>query len=367
MITFLVPEAGAFTMRDYLSLRGRELAATSRVLAYETLSQQREFARGTYVLAGLDQLGRGMTDLVIELHAQLVVAPGVRFLNDPTRTLRRFALLTDLHRSGLNTFRAVRATASLRGLRYPLFLRGERSHEGALSGLLATPSDVRAAIGRAILQGHPVRDLLLVEFCDTADETGLYRKYAAFVVGDRVMPRRISHGPHWMLKSATAQVTPEYLAEEHAYFAENPHAAQIAEVARRAGVEYGRIDYAMLGDRVQTWELNLNPTIGRRPNAGPGKTPPEYRSMRDAANAIFYERFQQAFRAVELPGNPDATVEVRFTPRILRAARRERRVSRGLLYPLRRLLRLSKPVTEPVARRMSPWVGRIARGFGASG
>ncbi len=367
MITFLVPEAGAFTVHDYLSHRGRELAATSRVLAYQTLRQQREFARGTYVLAGLDQLGRGMTGLVIELHAQLAVAPGVRFLNDPARTLRRFALLTELHRSGLNSFRAVRATAPLRGLRFPVFLRGERSHDGALSDLLATPSEVRAAIGRAILQGHRLSDLLLVEFCDTADETGLYRKYAAFVVGDRVIPRRISHGPHWMLKGATAQVTPEYLAEEHAYFVENPHAAQIAEVARRAGVEYGRIDYAMLGNRLQTWELNLNPTIGRRPNAGPGRTPPEYRPMRDAANAIFYERFQQALRAVELPGNPDTTVEVRFTARIVRAASRERGMSRGLLHPLRRLLRSSKPITEPVARRMSPWLGRIARGFWALG
>jgi hypothetical protein len=367
VIIFLVPEAGAFTTRDYLADRGRALAAAFRVLPYEKVPQQREFTRGTYVLAGLDQLGPGMTRLVTELHARLAGEPDVRFLNHPVRTLRRFALLTELHRSGLNTFRAVRATAPLRGLRYPVFLRGERLHEGALSGLLATPAEVRAAIGLAILQGHRLSDLLLVEFCGTADETGLYRKYAAFVVGDRVIPRRISHGPHWMLKSATAQVTSEYLAEEHAYFAENPHAVQIAEVARRAGVEYGRIDYSMLGDRVQTWELNLNPTIGRRPNAGPRKVPPEYRAVRDAANAIFYQRFQEAFEAVNLCTEPDAVVEVRFGGRTVRAAIRERSMNRGLLDPLRRLLRSSKPMTEPVARRMLPWVGRIARGLGALG
>jgi hypothetical protein len=47
---------------------------------------------------------------------------------------------------------------------------------------------------------------------------------------------------------------------------ENPHARNVAEIFRIARNDYGRIDYTFVNGRLQTYEINLNPTVI---NAGP--------------------------------------------------------------------------------------------------
>ena len=41
----------------------------------------------------------------------------------------------------------------------------------------------------------------------------------------------------------------------------NPHERRLREIFGRARIDYGKIDYAMLGDRLQVWEINTNPNI----------------------------------------------------------------------------------------------------------
>lgn len=57
----------------------------------------------------------------------------------------------------------------LSGVRFPVFIRSERSRDGALSPLLDSQREVETWIGRAIALGRPLHDLMVVEFCDTAD------------------------------------------------------------------------------------------------------------------------------------------------------------------------------------------------------
>ena len=182
-------------MLTYLETWGRALAGRMRILPYEDLPGRIHLEPGAYILSDLDQIGPAMRRYLTEVRGQLQGRPGYRFLNDPQATLHRFELLSELHRLGLNSFRALRAGADFTGLRYPVFLRTERLHDGAVSPLLGSLHETEDAIGRALLSGRALGDLLVVEFCSTADSDGWYRKYAAYIVGDRIVRLDIIRAP----------------------------------------------------------------------------------------------------------------------------------------------------------------------------
>lgn len=242
MIHFVVPAGRDGMIREYLAVWGRNVADRIRVLHYESLVRQSSFDPGTYVLSSLDELTPSVERLVGELYVDLARREGYRLLNHPAGTLRRFDLLTELCRRSFNEFGAVRAVEDLSGLTYPVFLREERSHDGAVSRLLHSQSEVEARIGLALVQGYRLRELLVVEFCDTADGNGFYRKYAAFVVGKRVVARSLNYGRRWMLKHQGTEFSRQMVLEESDYVSRNPHEAQLAEIFEVARVEYGRVD-----------------------------------------------------------------------------------------------------------------------------
>ena len=85
-----------------------------------------------------------------------------------------------------------------------------------------------------------------------------------------------------------------------------------------AAIDYGRVDYGVLDGAPQAWEINTNPTIGR----GPGPRVPyrpevaAYKEMLAPAFGAFYEKFEDAWRAVD---TADAAGGVEFdVPRGLR-------------------------------------------------
>jgi len=359
MIHFVVPAAHDRMIREYLELWGRDVASRMRVMHAESLPGTSRFSPGTYVLAALDQLAPPMAAFVSALHAQLAGHAGVRFLNHPARSRQRFALLEELHRRGQNEFRAFRATADLRSLRYPVFVRNESAHDGALSPLLDSPAAVQAAIGRAVVQGLPARDLLVVEFCDTADADGYYRKYSAFVVGDRIVPRSLSYSRDWMLKFQGSEFSREMVEEERDYVHGNPHEAALRDVFAVAGVQYGRIDYAMKHGRPQTWEINLNPTIGRGLRPSTGKIPRELDAIRTPTKEHFYRCFRDAWEAVDVDVAGNDPIDVAIDPAVVRDATTARRSTDGRrwLAGLRRLARPVKPLVAPLVAGALPVVG----------
>src|SRR5215813_6065926 len=345
MIYFLVPAAGAFSICEFVNEVRPALADRFRIIHYENLFAQNQFHIGTYVLAGLDQLGPTMRQLVCSLHEQLTAVAGVRVLNHPQRSLQRFDLLNKLYELRRNDFRAVRAGDDFTKLRYPVFVRGERSHEGALSPLLDSPRQVEEAIGRAVVQGRPFSDLLVVEFCPTANDEGLYRKYGAFIVGKKIVARHINQGMHWMTKWADAKFTKELMLAERDYVFNNPHEAQLAEIFRIANIDYGRIDYALKNGRVQTWEINLNATINRGP--GPPTSagfPAEIQAIRNETKGYFFDRFQEAWQAIDTPASLESVVTLNFDQVAIKAATAESMVNGRFLAGMKAIVRPIKPV-----------------------
>lgn len=359
MIHFVVPAAGEFTLAEYFALEPPALVQRFHLIRYEELPALSRFERGTYVLAGLDQLSPGMLALVGQLAEQLT-AEGIPLLNHPARTLGRVALLTELHRLGRNDFRIVRAGAELQGLRYPVYLREATSHDGSLSPLLDTGHEVEVAIGRALLQGARLDDLVLIEFCPTQAADGLYRKYEAFKVGDRVLARSLNAGRSWMLKLENSEFTRALALEEQEYVFANPHAAELAEVFALAGVGYGRIDYAVRQGQLRTWEINLHPSIGRGTGPQGGVGPPEIHPIRNTTREYFFARFREAWAAVDVPerGRP---ITIAFDARLRSAAAAPHPGSGRVSAAVRTLLRPLKPVLAPVSLPLLRLLGAWGR------
>jgi hypothetical protein len=266
MIHYLVTEELRFRMRWFLLVEPA-LAEHLVILPYERATTEACLASGTYIFTDLEHLSAEELQAVARLRERLsALRPKVTLLNDPSRALGRYELLRALHARGVNDFNVVRVPASLGSsppepLHFPVFLRSEREHIGNLSDLLYSWQEVRKAVRKLIAGGkYRAEDLLIVEWCDTSDAAGVFRKYSAFVIGEKIVARHLVCSRDWLVKDF-ALYDPELLWEARAYVAENPHAAFLQEIAREAGVEYGRFDYAFADGRPQIWEINMNPIV----------------------------------------------------------------------------------------------------------
>jgi hypothetical protein len=209
-------------------------------------------AGGIVIFSDLDRLTPQERAALAPVHARQA-----RALNHPTRSLLRYELLRALHARDINAFNAYRTGET--PVRFPVFLRPE-------SGFINDPPPLMDSVA-AIPAGH-----IAVEFCDTADAGGIYRKYAAFVVGERIVPRHLFFSRDWLVKSPDL-VGPAQLEEELAYARSNPHAEQLLEVCALARISWGRVDYALLDGKVQVWEINTNPMFSFPGPEGPQRAP----------------------------------------------------------------------------------------------
>lgn len=271
-IVYLVTAEHAYTMGSFLDSWGAAWRHRIRVVSYaDALAPpatgfrarlrgvRRLPQRATWIFSDVERLTPAVATAAAGLWERLAAA-GARLLNHPTRSMRRYELLRTLRATGRNRFGVYRADEVRRPERYPVFVRDEHEHAGSRTPLLADEAALEAALADLLSSGTSREDKLVVEFCDTADAAGLYRKYSAFVVDGRILPRHLFFARAWQVKVA-AQYEPECLEEERRYVATNPHETALREIFALARIDWGRIDYAMLDDAVQVWEINSNPMI----------------------------------------------------------------------------------------------------------
>lgn len=259
MIFFLRTHDNDHPLRKYLESHGAGVADRFVPVTYEELVATREYRTGVYCFADLELLSTLEREAAARTWDELT-ARGLRTLNHPLRSRRRYDLLRALHRHGANRFNVYRVDEVDPPLRFPVFVRGENDHKGALTPLLHTPGELTAAIDAMHHDGAGVEDKLIVEFCDTADDAGMYRKYSAFIVGDRVLARHVFFDRDWMVKRPR-MLNSQLLEEERRYVETNPHESQLSAIFAEAEITYGRIDYGMLDGTIQVWEINTNPMI----------------------------------------------------------------------------------------------------------
>lgn len=264
MIRYVVRQGHSYTIDEFLAGWGRPLGASIQVTPYESLGGAPLPTGGVSLFSDIERLDRAERARMSALADELV-GRGVRVLNHPRRVLTRYPLLRLLADVGINRFRAHRLVVSHR-LRYPVFLRTDHAHDGNLTPLLAGRRQLlRALLG---LVRHPRRlrsrlreGLLAVEFEDTRDAKGLYRKYSVLRVADTFVPRHAFVSRTWMLKHADI-VDAQTAAAEQDFVRDNPHQEQVARVFALAGIDYGRMDYSVRSDgSIVVWEINTNPMV----------------------------------------------------------------------------------------------------------
>ena len=281
------------SLGPYLRDWGAAVAPNLRAFNFDELRRWREFPSATYIFAAIETLDDAQRSWAVELWRRLESGDvPVRMLNDPRVVPYRYELLRRLHEMGVNAHRAYRL-GEAHHARFPVFLRRERRHSGSLTRLLRSRGELMRALVWAYRRGVPMRDLLVVEFCDTADSDGYYHKYGAFFVNGRVLPRGLVFRPEWMVKASDRPVPePRHLELHREYIETNPDEPWIQEIFSAAGIDYGRIDYSVHNGRPCVWEINTNPT--------PFDSDPTFPVLRPHAQ-LFADAFRDALEAIDSP------------------------------------------------------------------
>lgn len=327
MIYYVVTEKHPYTIARFLKGWGRPIAASIRLVtweqtrcwlrggslgrrwlggslrtvvnaAYEARRAVRSADRlpappiGHWIFSDVDRLTGQQREEAATFREVLAAKGAAKSLhNHPLRTMGRYELLRTLYERGINAFDVYRLTEARRPRRFPVFLRTEHDHVGAETPLLETPADLERAVEALERSGKSREGRLVVEYCGERDARGLHRKYSAWRIGGALLPGHLFFGTEWMLKEPQV-VDDEALRAERAFLEENPHADVLAEAFRLAHMDYGRVDYGVVGGRVQVYEINSNPGIPSAPAPGPG-------ARRVEIDALFTARILERFRALD--------------------------------------------------------------------
>src|SRR5690606_22846024 len=115
-------------------------------------------------------------------------------------SLSRAELGRRLHEEGINPQRVHRLW-DRDEIRFPVFVRHESDHNGALSPVLPDRASLDAAIERIVaVRGYARERLLVVEHLDVRSPDELYRKYSAMRIGDAPFPVHVQVGSNWVTK-----------------------------------------------------------------------------------------------------------------------------------------------------------------------
>jgi hypothetical protein len=328
VLLFLVTSHDAKPFGPFLRTWGARIQSKIRFLRYEELFNSDSMPGAeTYVFTDLEQLTAESLRMAAQVADQLVTAETApTILNHPAKVMLRYELARTLHERGINPFQAYRVLLTRTPDRFPVFLRFEHEHDGPASPLLWSQRELDQKLLRAYVRGYDLSSLLMVEFQDTSDERGIFRRYTVYVIGDELIVGNLAFAPDWVVKYS-GEFTEEQLAEQRAALSSQAHDAVLSEIAQLAGVGWGRFDYALVDGRVCIWELNTNPTLLLTPD----EYPPEVRIRR----AELAERLTEAIGRlagddvselrplrIKRPREPSLVAPARTLPRRARAALR---------------------------------------------
>ncbi|MGQ0698135.1 MAG: hypothetical protein ACT4PZ_07815 [Panacagrimonas sp.] len=257
--------------------------------------------KALHVFTDIEFLSGNTASQAAALHAFLSERGPV--LNHPSRSLKRLPLHRLLYSRGINRFRSFAVDKfRMEQLKFPVFLRRANDHRGSRSPLLTSADALGKQIDELRRRGRSMNGWIVTEFCETADASGLRHKFAAFCIGEAIVPRHVFFSEQWVIKEAQ-RVSPALLEQERTYLKTNPHEEALRQVFELAGIQYGRVDYSLVNGRPQVWEINTNPVIFR---------PSQWWGPRSDHHRLACRQIEQAWR------NLDALSPVRGRARLQR-------------------------------------------------
>jgi hypothetical protein len=259
MIAYVTSADHAYTVESYLNQwvppgEGYFI----QVVFYEETPWRWLHLPACYIFTDIERLSPGEIAASSD-YARKLQAQGCRVLNVPDAVARRVEFQDRLFRAGINPFRHWPRDAFQRS-RFPAFLRRADLHAGSIGDLIYDAKELTERLASLPAAERSAEDLILVEFCDTRDSAGRYSKYSAMQVGDEMLPRHVFTSRNWMLKYPDI-LDSQALELERDFVRRFPHRERVRKVFSLAGIDYGRIDYAMHGEELRVWEINTNPTL----------------------------------------------------------------------------------------------------------
>jgi hypothetical protein len=351
MIVYLATRDQFDVHARYLASWGRQVAPRLQLMSYEELFNRRRLPEATWVFADLERLGVADREQAAQVWRTLERdLPACRLLNHPLRARRRYSLLRALREAGVNDFDVFRVEEPRRPARYPVFVRRENEHEGALSGLLDSSDAVDREVEMQVDRGVAPDDLLIVEYAADPDPSGRYWKYSAFRIGERLVPGHLFVSHDWVVRAPLVADT-GIIEAETAYVEEFPHCDALRRVFDIAAIDFGRVDYAVTDRGIRVFEINTHPMImGADDNHAASRALPQRRSAALLAAALTELDGPTSRRAVAAP---------RLTPRPLSQSG----------WRFRQLYRLLRAVgagslAPSVHLRTTAWARRLAGAVG---
>jgi hypothetical protein len=300
VIVFITTEQHRYTNRDLLEASaGKVKGATyAEMFSYELLP------RATYVFTDMDRLSPKELEQAARSY-RMLKENGLRVLNDPSRFLGRYGLLRRLHHEGINTFNAYRVDSLEVPKRWPVFVRAEGDHKRPLSGLIKDKSGLDAQIAKLVAGGAPISTLLIIEYAAEEVRPGLFRKLSVFRVGKRMVTFTCVHDNRWLVKYGKPAIAPPDLYEdEYDMVANNRFGEEMHRIFDLAGLEYGRVDFGLVGGKPQIYEVNSNPDVKLDPKSTGV-------ALRDRSNALFKRNYLAAVEALDFEPQPRSAVSHR--------------------------------------------------------
>jgi len=331
VIFFVAPAEDLEGITEYLKQAGPAVNRRLTTVSYDDLVVRRRLSLGTYIFAAIDELTPTERDIASRCCEELSrTSPDIRLINRPAEVRLRYDLLRTCFEQKRNTFRVRRAFEFHRCRRFPVFVRPEHEHLGSLTPMLHSRRQLVRALVNAAVRGYRLRDLLIIEFCDTADPAGVYRMYSAVGVGDRIIPKTLLHNRNWVTKWKGRLLDADKAREQAEYVEGDLHAAWLRETFAVAGIGYGRIDYGVKDGVPQVWEINTNPTLVRRTGALSTMSAEQWTVLAPGQEA-FLRRFEAAFEAIDTDMDAGRTVPIDISPKQIRQLHAEKRLKSRLL------------------------------------
>lgn len=316
MICFVCTGAHSYTFDQ---LHQFAYVPAIRVWTYDRLFRSTRLPRATWIFTDFDRLNFWEQELAARFY-RILVAQQLTVLNDPATAAQRLTLLRRLYRAGFNRFNVWSVDAEEWPERYPVFLRMQSAHRGALTDLISDRPSLERAIGAALEKGRPRRELMIVEYCAELLPEGLFRKLAGFRVGPHMVAGLCVHQSHWIAKDGELGIAGQRLYDdEYRIVADNRHSDEIRRAFEIGGIEFGRADFGMVAGRPQVYEINTNPTfsvVREHPF-----------QVRISAGRLFEERIAAALAAIDTPASGEL---IKVKGKVLKEQRRhDRWMTRG--------------------------------------
>lgn len=334
MIYFICQIESVWTINGIIQEMPTSLSERITTLTYEELIDCQLLPHGSYVFCGLEIQSPAQLEFNVQIWETLSrESSAIGLLNNPLKVLHRYELLERLEAKGINDFRAFRASDSVPDdLAFPVIVREERNHSGILADLVHDRQELKSVLRKAVyLNGYDRKKLLIVEYCHTADETGVFRTYAAFKIGDRIVPMRISFGRHWDVGYDPAKVYGDAIEGEYEYVLKNPHESRIREIFQIAQIDYGRIDYGMVNGNIRCWEINTAPAFAVYLAKQSDPEIEHIRQMRLRAHHIFKERFFAAVSSLDVETDRNSSISIVLDQRLRTTLQKERKRKQRML------------------------------------